>query len=65
MNPFLENLVISLCTGLLAAGGAFQALPPNGELNHRVWIGLAVAGVIGFAGSLVNGLRQKQKDPAS
>lgn len=59
MNPLIENLIISVVTGLMASASLLQS--SNG--SERDWIVIGSAGVIAFGGSLVNGLRQLQKEP--
>lgn len=58
MNPFVENLIISLCTGLVTA--STLVVQPT---TSRDWIAIMATFIAAFAGSLVNGLRQLQKEP--
>lgn len=58
MNPFLENIIISLCTGLISGGTLLLQTQ-----TERDWIAVATTFIIGFAGSLINGMRQLQKEP--
>lgn len=58
MNPLVENLIISVMTGLMAGAALIQ----SGN-TERDWVVIGAASVIAFGGSLINGLRQLQKEP--
>lgn len=60
MNPLVENLIISLATAAVAVSAAIQQVGPGGG---RDWVIICSVGVSAFAGSLINGLRQLQKEP--
>lgn len=60
MNPFIENLIISLCTGLATASTLVTQLDTSAS---RDWVVIIAAFISAFAGSLINGLRQLQKEP--
>lgn len=60
LPPIWENVIVSLMTGIVSAGSVLQTLPANGE---RDWAGAAVVGVVGFAGAMINGLRQLHRTP--
>lgn len=59
MNPIVENLIISIVTGLMASASLLQ----SGNGSERDWLVIGSAGMIAFGGSLINGLRQLQKEP--
>lgn len=60
MNPLIENLIISLCTGLVTASALVTAVDTS---QSRDWVVVGAAFISAFAGSLINGLRQLQKEP--
>ncbi len=60
MNPLIENLIISILTGLMAGASLLQSGTPGAA---RDWVVIGSAALIAFGGSLINGLRQLQKEP--
>ena len=56
MPPFVENLIVSLITG---AGAAATAVLQG---SHDLPV-IGSTGMVAFAGSVANGLRQLQKTP--
>jgi len=70
MSPLVENFLIAFFSGILTTATALQtaltAMPAGDDMiSLRTWISAAVVGVVTFAGAVVNGLRQKAKDPLS
>ena len=60
MSPIVENLIISLLTGLVAAATQLTAQPSD---QPRDWVILGATGAIAFGGAFINGQRQLQKTP--
>ncbi len=63
MKPFLENTVISFFTALAAAATTLQTMLGKGTLLANDWLAVTTVFVITFSGAVVNGLRQKDKQP--
>lgn len=59
MPPLLENLLVSILTGIIASGTLVLSLSSNQE---RDWIIIATTGLVSFSGSFINGLRQLHMD---
>ena len=63
MKPIVENMLISLCVGLISGATYLQGIPDTVDISTRQWIYAGVLFVIAFSGSVVYGIRQKTKDP--
>lgn len=57
MNPYLENLCISILTGIISVTGMITA---SGS-EPRDWAVIAAAGIGAFASTFINGMRQLNK----
>jgi len=60
LSPLLENVVISVLTGVMAAASMLQIAPVDAP---RDWVAIAATGVLAFGGSVINGMRQLHKTP--
>jgi hypothetical protein len=60
MTPLLENLIVSLLTGVMSSASMLQVVPTG---NTRDWVAIAATGVLAFGGSFINGIRQLHKVP--
>ena len=58
MSPIIENLLVSVITGLMASASMIQVA---GTADARDWVAIASSGVIAFGGSFINGMRQLHK----
>lgn len=59
MNAYLENLCISVASGLVASSGAIQTAPA-GQARDWVLIGTVFIGAAAL--SFINGMRQLHKE---
>ena len=55
-----ENVLISVLTGLSVA---FTAIDQDASLQTINWLYIIALSIPAFAGSMINGLRQIQKEP--
>jgi hypothetical protein len=61
MSALLENIVISLLTGVMASAGVLQVAPSLDA--PRDWVAIGATGTVAFAGAFINGMRQLHKTP--
>lgn len=63
MKPFIENVLISLMTGLLSGANAMQSVLTSQPITTQDLLSVGIGFTIGFAGTMINGMRQLQKTP--
>lgn len=63
MNALIENFIFSFCTGLLSAASTMQLVLGNEHITTKDDVTIALSFITAFAGAMINGLRQKAKDP--
>lgn len=59
MTPYIENLVLSILTGLAASAATLMSAGPD----ERDWWIIGATGVTAFCGAFINGARQLHKTP--
>ncbi len=65
MKPFIENLIISLMTGLLSGANAMQSVLTSQPITTQDMMSVGIGFTVAFAGTMINGMRQLNKTPGT
>jgi len=60
MNPYIENAITSIVTGVVAAGTFLLSVPPTDTIDA---LKIAATGIVAAGGAFLNGIRQLHLQP--
>lgn len=65
MKSLSENLLVGFLTAIGSAATAFLAIPASAVIDTRLIMSCIAVGLVAFSGAVLNGLRQKAKEPGA